>query len=123
MGNWPALALDVICILVFAIVGRSSHGEASDLLGVLRTAWPFVAGGLLGMLIGRTWRHPSTLTAGVYVWLSTVIVGIVLRLVTGAGAPVSFIIVTTVVLGAFLLGWRAGLRAVQAARLRRSHPA
>jgi len=123
VGIWPALALDVLCILVFAIVGRSSHGEASDLLEVLRTAWPFVVGAMLGVLIGRTWRHPATLPSGVYVWVSTVVLGMILRVVSGGTAQVSFIIVTTVVLGVFLLGWRAARRAIQAARIRRSKPA
>jgi Protein of unknown function (DUF3054) len=36
----PAIAVDVICILIFAIVGRSSHQETTDLLGVAQTAWP-----------------------------------------------------------------------------------
>lgn len=123
MGIWPTLALDVLCILVFAIVGRSSHGEASDLLGVLRTAWPFVVGGLLGVLIGRTWRRPGSMPAALYVWISAVVAGMTLRVVSGGTAQVSFIIVTTVVLGVFLLGWRAARRAIQAARMRRSKPA
>ena len=49
----PAIAVDVICITVFAIVGRSSHQEATDLLGVAHTAWPFLA----GCLVGRSWAH------------------------------------------------------------------
>ena len=71
----PAIAVDVICILVFAIVGRSSHQEATDLLGVAHTAWPFLVGCLLGTLIGRTWRRPYSLISGVAVWLGTVIGG------------------------------------------------
>lgn len=122
MGIWPALALDVICILVFAIVGRSSHGEASDLLGVARTAWPFLAGYLVGVFAGRTWRRPASTSAAGYVWFATVALGMTLRVVTGGTTQVSFIIVTAVVLGVFFFGWRAGLRAIQATR-RKSRPA
>ncbi|HEX5384629.1 MAG TPA: DUF3054 domain-containing protein, partial [Propionibacteriaceae bacterium] len=81
----PAIAVDVICILIFDILGRSSHQETTDLLGVAHTAWPFLAGGLIGTLIGRTWRHPYALKSGVAVWLGTVAGGMVLRLLTGAG--------------------------------------
>jgi hypothetical protein len=70
----PAIAVDVICILVFAIVGRSSHQEATDLLGVAhRLALPRRMP--LGTLAGRTWRRPYSLISGVAVWLGTVIGG------------------------------------------------
>jgi Protein of unknown function (DUF3054) len=114
----PAIAVDVICILVFAIVGRSSHQEATDLLGVAHTAWPFLAGCLLGTLIGRTWRHPYSVKSGVAVWLGTVVGGISLRLVTGAGVQLSFIIIASCVLALLLIGWRAGLQLIQHARAR-----
>jgi Protein of unknown function (DUF3054) len=115
----PALAVDVICIMVFAIVGRSSHQEATDLLGVAQTAWPFLAGCLVGTVIGRTWRHPLSLKAGVAVWLGTVVGGMTLRLLTGAVQP-SFVLVASLVLALFLIGWRAGLRLIQHARARTS---
>jgi peptidoglycan/LPS O-acetylase OafA/YrhL len=116
----PAIAVDVICILVFAILGRSSHQETTDLLGVAHTAWPFLAGCLAGTLIGRTWRHPFSLKSGVAVWLGTVIGGMVLRVLSGAGVQVSFIIVASCVLALFLIGWRAGLRLIQHARAKTS---
>jgi peptidoglycan/LPS O-acetylase OafA/YrhL len=117
----PAIAVDVICILVFAIVGRSSHQEATDLLGVAHTAWPFLAGCLVGTVIGRTWRHPLSLTSGVAVWLGTVVSGMTLRLLTGAGVQLSFIVVASCVLALLLIGWRAGLRLIQHARANGSH--
>ncbi len=118
----PAIAVDVICILVFAILGRSSHQEATDLLGVAHTAWPFLAGCLLGTLIGRTWRRPYALASGVAVWLGTVIGGMTLRVLTGAGVQLSFVVVASIVLALFILGWRAGLRLIQRARAKTSEP-
>jgi hypothetical protein len=115
----PAIAVDVICILIFAIVGRSSHQEATDLLGVAHTAWPFLAGCLIGTVIGRTW-HPFSLKSGVAVWLGTVIGGMTLRVLTGAGVQLSFIIIASCVLALLLIGWRAGLRLIQHARARTS---
>jgi Protein of unknown function (DUF3054) len=116
----PSIAVDVICILVFAIVGRSSHQETTDLLGVALTAWPFLAGCLVGTLLGRTWRHPLWLKSGVAVWLGTVVVGMSLRLLTGAGISLSFVIVASGVLALLLLGWRAGLQLIQHARVKTS---
>jgi Protein of unknown function (DUF3054) len=118
----PAIAVDVICILVFAIVGRSSHQEATDLLGVAQTAWPFLVGCLLGTLLGRTWRHPYALASGVAVWLGTVIGGMTLRVFTGAGVQLSFVVVASIVLALFIVGWRAGLQLIQRARAKISEP-
>ena len=119
----PAIAVDVICILIFAIIGRSSHQEANDLLGVAHTAWPFLAGCLLGTLIGRTWRRPYALRSGVAVWLGTVIGGMALRMLTGAGVQLSFIIVASIFLALLLIGWRALFRLIQHARANSSRGA
>ncbi|MET1004674.1 MAG: DUF3054 domain-containing protein [Propionibacteriaceae bacterium] len=115
----PAAAVDVICVLLFAIIGRSSHAEANSLGGVLHTAWPFLVGCLLGLLLSRSWRLPYALQTGVIVWLSTVVVGIALRLLSGSTAQVPFIIVATITLGLMLLGWRGLFRLVQRARTHR----
>jgi hypothetical protein len=120
---WPALAADVICILVFAIVGRSSHGESTDLGGVLLTAWPFLTGYLVGLLASRGWRGPLSRTVAASVWASTVAVGMLLRVLTGAGVQLSFVVVATLVLGAMLLGWRGVFSLVQRARSRSEHRA
>jgi peptidoglycan/LPS O-acetylase OafA/YrhL len=112
----PAIAVDVICILVFAILGRSSHQETTDLLGVAHTAWPFLAGCLIGALVGRTWRQPFSLKSGVAVWLGTVAGGMVLRVLTGGSVQLSFVIVASCVLAIFLIGWRAVFRLIQRAR-------
>jgi len=120
---WPALAADVICILVFAIVGRSSHAESSDLLGVLHTAWPFLGGYLAGLALSRGWRRPLSRPVALTVWLATVVGGMALRLVTGAGVAASFVVVTTLVLGVMLLGWRGVLSLVHRARSRAGHSA
>jgi hypothetical protein len=115
---WPALAADVICILVFAIVGRSSHDESTNLTGVLHTAWPFLAGYLVGLLVSRGWRAPLARPVAVTIWVSTVAVGMLLRALTGAGVQLSFVIVASVVLAAMLLGWRGVFSLVQRARSR-----
>ena len=112
---WPAIAVDVICILVFAIIGRSSHAEATDLLGIAHTTWPFLTGAVAGMLAARIWRRPTRVATGVIVWLGALILGMMLRYVAGGGVQLSFVIVAGCVLGVLLIGWRAGLRLIRRA--------
>lgn len=105
----PALVVDAVFVLVFAAIGRASHNE--DPGGFLLTAWPFlvalVAGHLVAAGLTRSPRRPWALSWGVLVWLITVSGGMLLRIATGDTAQVAFIIVATVTLGVFLLGWRA----------------
>lgn len=109
----PALITDVVCVVLFAAVGRRSHAEGVTLAGVAGTAWPFLVGTLTGWLISRGWRAPRALVpTGVTIWVCTVAVGMLLRTATGAGVAVSFIVVASLVTGLLLLGWRAALAAV-----------
>jgi len=103
-----ALVVDLLAVLLFAGVGRASHVEGTGLLQVAGTAAPFWVGVLLAWALPRVHRDPARLLpAGALVVAGAVVVGVVLRLVTGRGAPVPFVVVTLVVLAALLLGWRA----------------
>lgn len=117
-----AALIDVVLVLTFAAIGRGSHGE-SVLGGLAGTAWPF----LLGLLVGwvgaglgaRGAFAPTRLVpAGVLIWIGTLVVGMLARVVSGQGTAISFIIVAGIVLAVFLLGWRAVVAAW--ARRRRS---
>lgn len=82
------LAVDVVGVLVFCAVGRRSHDEGLNVAGVAATAWPFLTGTAIGWLAARGWRRPTAVApTGVVVWLSTVVVGMVLRKATAAGWP------------------------------------
>ena len=97
---------DAVLVLAFVLIGRASHGEG--LLATLETYWPFLVGLTAGWLLTRAWRHPlAVVPTGLVIWVSTVLVGLGLRFATGQGTQLSFMIVTAVVLGVFLLGWRA----------------
>ena len=99
-------ALDAALVLLFAVIGRLSHGETLAGLGV--TYWPFLGGLTIGWLLLRAWRHPRSIVwTGLGVWIAAVAGGLLLRLASGQGVQLSFAIVTTIVLGVFLLGWRA----------------
>ncbi len=106
------LALDVVAVLAFAAIGRRSHDESGAVVGVLVTAWPFLTGTFAGWLVGRVWRAPLSWRLASIVWVSTWAVGMVLRLATGRGVAVSFLIVAAIALGVLLLGWRLVARAV-----------
>jgi hypothetical protein len=103
-----ALVVDAVLVVVFAVVGRSSHAEGLDVAGVWGTAWPFLAGLGVGWLTARAWRHPLAVwPTGVIVWATTLVVGMLLRLATGQGTAVAFIVVAMLTLAVLLLGWRA----------------
>ena len=111
MKNWGtalvAFGIDVVLLLVFVLIGRRSHGEAANIVGIVTTLWPFLVGLLAGWLVTLAWRRPlAVIWAGIPVWLMTVAVGMLLRTAVGQGVEVSFIVVATVVLGVFLVGWR-----------------
>src|SRR5512142_376365 len=103
-----AVVLDCCCVLVFVVIGRASHTKGESLAGIASTAWPFLAGLAGGWIAARTWRRPLLLwPGGVGAWLGAVALGMVLRVVAGQGIAFAFVVVATVFLGLFLLGWRA----------------
>lgn len=121
-----AVGIDVVMVLLFALVGRRSHSEADTVLGVLQTAWPFLAATVLGSLIALAWARASHDGFGAYgwrtaiiVWLTTVVGGMVLRLLSGDTAAWPFWIVAFITLGLLLLGWRLIARSVLRARTSR----
>ena len=111
----PATALlaDVVCVVVFCTIGRRSHAEGITIAGVAETAWPFLAGTAVGWLAARAWRQPAALApTGLTIWLSTVVIGMLLRKATSAGTAVSFVVVASLVTAILLLGWRAAVSAL-----------
>jgi hypothetical protein len=108
-----AVVLDVCCVLIFVVIGRASHTKGESLAGIASTSWPFLCGLAVGWAVSRAWRRPLALRpAGLAVWLCTVALGMILRVVAGQGTAVAFIVVALVFLGLFLLGWRLLARLV-----------
>jgi hypothetical protein len=119
-GAWTAVALDVGCVLVFVIIGRASHTKGESLAGIASTAWPFLAGLGVGWLAARGWRRPLAIRPeGLAIWLCTVALGMILRVVSGQGTAVAFIVVALAFLALFFLGWRLLARLVPLTRLGR----
>ena len=113
-----ALGIDAVLVVVFAAIGRASHGE-NVLGGLFVTAWPFLVGLALGWLVAQAWRAPfDPWRTGLPVWAITVAGGMLLRGVSGQGVQVAFIIVAASVLLIFLVGWRLIARLVSKRRSR-----
>jgi hypothetical protein len=113
LGGW--LCFDALVVVVFVVIGRSTHHHVMNWSGFASTAWPFA----VGLLIGWVWvlaqgRAGSTLTSGVVVWLCTVVAGMLLRVEFGQGTAVAFICVALGFLGALMLGARLLARSVRA---------
>ena len=113
-----AAVCDAGLVTLFAALGRSEHAREASLLGLLQTAWPFLAGLAIMWLVTLAFRRPLAIVrTGLPIWIGTVALGMLLRLATGSGAALPFVLVATGTLGVFLLGWR--VIAVLAAKLRR----
>ncbi|MCP2292280.1 DUF3054 domain-containing protein [Nocardia amikacinitolerans] len=118
MKRLAPLAVDALLVILFCVIGRRSHDEAV-IAGLLKTLWPFAIGLAIGWVLalvvaGRAGRFDGTVLwpTGVLIWLSTLIGGMVLRMISGQGTAVSFVLVAGTVLALFLLGWRAAIRAL-----------
>ena len=98
------LLVDAVLVVVFAALGARTHHDGDLTLGaVADVAWPFLAG--LGLAHAFV-RLPLTLRAGLGIWLTTLVVGMLLRRATGDGTATAFVVVATCFTLATLLGWR-----------------
>lgn len=101
-------ALDLGCVAAFVGIGRASHAEPGTVTGLAATGWPFLAGTVIAWAATRAWRRPAAVVpTGTVVWLMTVAVGMALRVLSGQGTAVTFVVVAAAFLAATMLGWRA----------------
>ncbi len=103
-----ALVGDLLVVILFVAIGFVQHGTPLTTENIVLVGWPFAVGALLGHLAIRAWRAPFRIWPhGVFVWAITLATGMAVRTLFGAGTEVSFLIVTAIVLGVGMLGWRA----------------
>jgi hypothetical protein len=108
-----AAAADALAVVVFAAVGRLSHGEPDDLLGLLGTAAPFGIGLVAAWATPVVRRDPAAWQAGAVALAGAAALGLLLRAGFTGRLPLSFAVVAVVSLAVLLLGWR-GLAALVA---------
>ncbi|MGA4507430.1 DUF3054 domain-containing protein [Propionibacteriaceae bacterium G1746] len=103
-----AIIIDALLVLVFATIGRATHGESIAPVQVASTAWPFITALLVAWAVMLIRKRPHLgVGAGLFVWFTTWVGGLALRVTGGDTAATAFIIVAGVVLLVFLVGWRA----------------
>jgi hypothetical protein len=116
VGTAALLAGDIVSFMLFAAIGRGSHGEATGLaaLGeVAGTAAPFLLGWLAvapfaGALDAKLLAQPRRLLRRTLLaWLLAWPLGLLLRaLFLQRAIPGSFAIVVGITNSVLLLGWR-----------------
>ena len=105
------LAVDLLLVGLFAVIGRLSHYGSLTVGGWWTTAWPFLVGTLLAwVVLTMTHRPPAAVTSGLAVWLGALVGGMVLRQASGQGTATPFVVVATLALLALLVLPRVGLR-------------
>ncbi|GAA1624109.1 MULTISPECIES: DUF3054 domain-containing protein [Brevibacterium] len=120
-----ALVVDLVLVILFTIIGHYTHSNDLDPQGIVTTAWPFVAALVVAWVLAAVWDRPlSPLASGTGIWAITVLLGLVIRGLTGAGGdpgqvPVSFMIVATTLNFITLVGWRVIATAVSGGGKRR----
>ena len=111
LSPWIAFGADLLVLVVFVLVGRRSHEEGSGIEGFLRVWWPFAVALVVATVASGTWRAPLEWRRAIVAWLVTVALGMTMRIaVQGRDFKPTFVIVTTVFVGAGMLGWRAVVR-------------
>jgi hypothetical protein len=102
-----AFAADVTAVIVFAAVGRLSHGESGDLLALLGTAAPFLIGLIAAWVTPAVRAAPTGWRAGTAVLLGSAVLGLLLRAGFTGRLPLTFAVIAFGSLAVLLLGWRA----------------
>ncbi len=102
------LVLDEAIVVLFVAIGRSHHHAGLSLAGMASTTWPFaVAVVVAGLVLWGRARAVSPWASGGFVAVVTVAVGMVLRVVSGQGTALAFIVVALAFNGALMIALRA----------------
>ncbi|MDA2979838.1 MAG: DUF3054 domain-containing protein [Actinomycetota bacterium] len=116
------LIVDAAIIVLFAVIGRDSHGWEADASETIRIATPFLMAYAAAVLATKAWSKPLRLSTGLVLAVSTLSIGMVLRrLVHDNGTALVFVLVTAIWIIGLMFGWRLAAHGVL--RWKRSKPA
>ncbi|MGQ9548271.1 MAG: DUF3054 domain-containing protein [Roseiflexus sp.] len=117
---------DTLALLIFAALGRASHGEEAGLMAltqVAETAMPFITGWFIVAPLFGAYRVQATgalqpmLARTALTWLVALPIGLGLRaLIRQTTIPVSFALVTFVTVLAIMSLWRGAFALIAARR-------
>jgi hypothetical protein len=102
--------LDVVCVVIFVLVGVHTHGMSGGVVTFLVILWPLLLGwATLATLTGLYTRRPDRAWVRVGVtWVAGLALGLLLRgAVTSRPLTPGFVAVTFGFIGAATIGWRA----------------
>lgn len=119
LGFKNVLALvggDTASLLLFATIGRLSHGEPLSLIDSFGTALPFMVGWFTAAVALGGYGKPaleSSLKTAATCWITGIPAGLLLRSISRGYLPETpFIVISMAVTGVFLMGWRRAYVAV-----------
>ena len=108
-----AAGLDTFAVVLFVAIGRREHERDSAIAGLVETAAPFLIALAFAWLVLRVWTRPTEWRTGVGVWAIVVVAGMLLRnLVFDDGTATAFVVVATLFLALFIVGWRLAFAAM-----------
>lgn len=113
MNLWVLFIGDIVMLIVFALLGQSSHKIAVTAAGTLETAAPFIIGWVIVSLVEGLYKvkHyrtlPTVYKRTVLAWVLAIPLGLGLRaLYLQKGIPLSFFIVAMTSNFILLFLWR-----------------
>lgn len=110
MQRTRRVIVDLLCLVVFVAIGRSTHDHGVALRGMLSTLWPFAIGlGVSWAVLVRRHRSGTSFADVALIVVVTVALGMVLRVIAGQGTAVAFIIVALAFLSLTIGGWRLAI--------------
>ena len=117
------LSGDLVCFVVFAVLGLRSHEDGITAGGILRAAVPFQAGWLfVSFALGKQDTAATDSRQVLRLWVPAWAIGLILRtLLFDRSFAATFAIVALLVNGVLLMVWRGAL-APLVLRRRATHP-
>ena len=98
---------DIALVVLFVFIGTRNHNTDEDAAGVASTVAPFLIGLLIGWVVSQAWKSPTRVATGITIWVSTIVVGMLLRhFAWDRGTAGAFVVVATIFNAFTLVGWR-----------------